>query len=228
VARLFNGQRLIPVIGHACAADELIRVVLRLRPQVVVMDVDLPVEHGIRAISELTRNSGPPPPGVVVLTAMSEDSCVDQAIAAGAKGYVLKGCRPEELTSAVRIVAAGGAMVSPKVATRLLDRISPLLTAAIVSKQPPVRLTQREEEILRLMVTGHSNADIAGRLEITNATVRSHLHHLATKLGVRDRAQVVAYAYRHNLVGLAARFVDKSSTSARLPSGRGPLGRSAC
>ncbi|WP_424644573.1 response regulator [Embleya sp. AB8] len=189
---LLRAEPGITVVGEAADGAEAVRVARELRPDVVVMDIRMPVRDGVSATRELLAG-GPDRPRVLVLTTFDLDEVVDDAIGAGADGFLLKRATPEELVAAIRAVAAGDAVVSPAVARRLFAshaaRVGPDHTRA-------ARLTDREADVLRGMAAGRSNPEIARSLHLSVETVKTHVKHILGKLEVRDRTQAVVWAYR--------------------------------
>jgi DNA-binding NarL/FixJ family response regulator len=189
----------LQVIGEASDGVEAIEEARRLRPDVVLMDVRMPRLDGVEACRRLVDESDTK---VVVLTTFDLDEHLFAAIKAGASGFLLKASPPEELVAAIRAAHAGNALVEPKMTKRLLDEF------ARRPEQPqpgliPDRfsdLTEREVDVLREVVRGASNAEIAERLYISETTVKTHVNHILSKLGVRDRIQAVVLAYDHGLV----------------------------
>lgn len=179
----------IEVIGEACDGADAVRQARQLLPDVVVMDVRMPVQDGITATSALT-----PDTKVLVLTTFHLDEYVISALRAGASGFLLKDVQADKLAEAIRVVAAGDAIVDPVVTRRLLDQFA-RLPARVPPVLPPAGLTPREVDVLRLIARGLSNAEIAAELVLTETTVKTHVHHMLSKLGARDRVQLVIYAY---------------------------------
>jgi DNA-binding NarL/FixJ family response regulator len=177
------------VVGEAGDGAEAVRLAVELTPDVILMDLRMPGTDGVAAITELARRSVPV--RVLVLTTYDTDSYVLPAIEAGATGYLLKDAPRAELLRAVRAAAAGQGVLSPSVATRLMSR---------VRTPAPELLSQRELEVLELVAAGTTNRDAAVRLFISEATVKTHLLHIYTKLGVTDRASAVAEAYNRGLL----------------------------
>jgi DNA-binding NarL/FixJ family response regulator len=177
------------VVGEAGDGAEAVRLAVELKPDVVLMDLRMPGTDGVAAITELARRSVPV--RVLVLTTYDTDSYVLPAIEAGATGYLLKDAPRTELLRAVRAAAQGQGVLSPSVATRLMSR---------VRTPAPELLSQRELEVLELVAAGTTNRDAAVRLFISEATVKTHLLHIYTKLGVTDRAAAVAEAYNRGLL----------------------------
>jgi DNA-binding NarL/FixJ family response regulator len=180
----------IEVVGEACDGADAVRQARRLNPDVVVMDIRMPVQDGISATSLLT-----PDVKVLVLTTFHLDEYVVEALRAGASGFLLKDTEAAKLTEAIRVVAAGDAIVDPAVTRRLLDRFARLGSVPAADAKPLHGLTDRETDVLRLVARGLSNCEIAAELVVTETTVKTHVHHLLTKLGARDRVQLVIYAY---------------------------------
>jgi DNA-binding NarL/FixJ family response regulator len=170
-----------------------------VRPDVTLMDIRMPRLDGIAATAQLcdTKDAGP----VLVLTTFGEDEVLWGAIEAGAAGFVLKDSSAEDLIAAVRAVAGGGAWFDPAVAPRVLDRYRRLVAPAARDAARLDLLTDREHDVLRLMARGATNAEIAERLHVAEATVKSHVGSIFTKLDVRDRAAAIVFAYDHGLVG---------------------------
>jgi len=189
----------IEPVGAAADGEEALALVAAERPDVVLMDLRMPRLDGIEATRRLARTH--PDVGVVALTTYADDETVVQALQAGARGYLTKDAGAEQIQSAVERVAAGEAAIDPAVQRQLL-------TAVQRGEAPPCPeddelpdgLTPREAEVLELIAAGLSNGEIADRLVVSGATVKSHVNHLFAKIGARDRAQAVAYAYQHELV----------------------------
>ncbi|WP_102143853.1 response regulator transcription factor [Mycobacterium hubeiense] len=168
------------------------------RPDVVVMDLRMKHVDGIEATRCVVAGGGPP---VLVLTTFDDDELVSRALRAGASGFVLKDAPAEELIRAVRVVAGGQSYLDPTVTARVLDiyRQAP----AVVAPEIPDELTARELVVLKLIARGHTNAEIAERLGISNVTVKSHIGRIFAKLNLRDRAAAIVYAYDRGLVTAA-------------------------
>jgi DNA-binding NarL/FixJ family response regulator len=195
---LLDAEDDVEVVGEAEDGDRAIDLCLRTRPDVVLMDVRMPVLDGVAATERLLRMAGADAPKVLILTTFDLDEHVYAALRAGASGFLLKDTPPEDLVHAIRVVAAGEALLAPSVTRRLI--------ATFVSQTPraPVAplegLTDRELEVLRLMARGLSNAEIAGELFLGETTVKTHVGRVLTKLDVRDRVQAVVRAYESGLV----------------------------
>ncbi len=188
----------IEVSGVAADGEEVLELVASRRPDVVLMDLRMPRLDGVEATRRLAESD--PGVGIVALTTYADDETVIAALQAGARGYLTKDAGAEELLAAIRRVAAGEAALDPAVQRHLVAAVAGAEEAASEPELPD-QLTPREVEVLRLIADGLSNAEIAERLVVSAATVKSHINHLFAKIGARDRAQVVAYAYRKGLVG---------------------------
>ena len=187
----------IEVVGEAEDGAEAVELALRADPDVILMDVRMPKVDGVEATRRLTASGSRA--RVVILTTFDLDEYVHEAIRAGASGFLLKDVQPAQLVDAVRVVAAGEALLAPTVTRRLLDRFA----RTLADERPPPsleELTARELEILRLVASGRSNAEIAEQLVVSEATVKTHVSSVLRKLGVRDRVQAVVLAYDAGLV----------------------------
>jgi len=189
----------LQVVGEASDGVEAIEEANRLHPDVVLMDVRMPRLDGVEACRRLVEESQTK---VVVLTTFDLDEHLFAAVRAGASGFLLKASPPEELVAAIRAAHAGNALVEPKMTKRLLDEFARRPDAPPAGHIPDrfADLTEREVDVLREMVRGASNAEIAERLYISETTVKTHVNHILSKLGVRDRIQAVVLAYDHGLV----------------------------
>jgi DNA-binding NarL/FixJ family response regulator len=188
----------IEVAGEAADGLAAIELARRLKPDVLLMDIRMPTLDGIEATRRLAREQ--PAVKVLVLTTYSADAYVYEALRAGAAGFLLKMDSPPRLVDAVRVVAAGEALLAPEITRRLIDRY---VTGAPPGRPAPpdlARLTAREREVLTLIARGLSNTEIAGKLYLGEGTVKTHVVRILAKLGLRDRVQVVVYAYEHQLV----------------------------
>jgi DNA-binding NarL/FixJ family response regulator len=185
----------IEVVGEAGNGAEAVEVATEHAPDVVLMDIRMPVMDGIEATRRLPRQK------VLILTTFGVDDYIIAALRAGASGFLLKDAPTAKVVEAVRAVAAGDAVLSPAVTRQLLDQVGRRLPAA-VSQAPEglAQLTDREREVLRMLAAGLTNAEIAGVLVVSEATVKSHVSNLLGKLGLRDRVQAVIYAYETRLI----------------------------
>jgi DNA-binding NarL/FixJ family response regulator len=200
----------IEVVGEAGDGEDAVRQAGRLRPDVVLMDIQMPIMDGIRATERICAQGGA---RVLVLTTFHLDEHVVGALRAGASGFLLKDAEAATLTEAIRVVHAGDAIVAPAVTRRLLDRFAHQLddhpSAGLAAQSGTSRpellalLTERESQVLGLLSRGLSNAEIAAELVISTATVKTHVHHLLDKLGARDRVQLVVLAHDAGLAGAA-------------------------
>jgi DNA-binding NarL/FixJ family response regulator len=189
----------LQVVGEAGDGAEAVELTGRLRPDVVVMDVRMPVLDGVAATRRIV--SAGVPSRVVVLTTFDLDEYAFAALQAGASGFLLKNTEPAELVAAIRTVARGDAVVAPRVTRRLLETFAAQLPSADRTADPRLaRLTDREREVLVQVATGRSNAEIAAELTLSELTVKTHVGRILTKLELRDRTQAAVLAYRERLV----------------------------
>jgi DNA-binding NarL/FixJ family response regulator len=190
---ILDAKEDMEVVGEAADGAEAVALTERERPDVVLMDVRMPDMDGIEATRRIVSSGSPA--RVVVLTTYDIDEFVFAALRAGASGFMLKDVRPPDLVEAIRIVARGDALLAPSVTRRLLDRFA----GALPDGAPPPgdldELTEREREVLRFVALALSNAEIAARLHLTEATVKTHVSSVLRKLGLRDRVQAVVFAY---------------------------------
>jgi DNA-binding NarL/FixJ family response regulator len=191
----------LAVVGEAGDGQQALEQVRRLQPDVVLMDIRMPLMDGVTATRHITGADRDSSARVLVLTTFDLDEYIVEALRAGASGFLLKDVPADDLVAAIRVVAAGDAIVAPSVTKRLLDRFASRLPAA---NAPTPRelgsLTDRELEVLRLVARGMSNAEIARELFVSETTVKTHVGHLLTKLNLRDRVQAAVYAYETGLV----------------------------
>ena len=194
---IFHEEADIKVIGEAADGGEAVVVAARLRPDVILMDVRMPRVDGLEATRRI--NASDSPPRVVILTTFDLDEYVYEALKAGACGFLLKDAGADELVRAVRVAAAGDALLAPSVTRRLIARFS----GRVVDRAQAAALkslTDREREVLNLIARGMSNGEIAKRLFLGETTVKTHVAHLLDKLDLRDRVQAVVVAYESGLV----------------------------
>jgi len=188
----------IEVAGEAANGAEAVALAARERPDVVLMDVRMPVLDGIEATRLVTAES--PSTKVIILTTFDLDEYVYDGLRAGASGFLLKDTPPADLLAAVRVVAAGDALLAPAVTRRLIEEFTKRPAPTATPARLLDTLTEREREILVLVARGLSNAELAERLYISHATAKTHVSRLLTKLGARDRAQLVMLAYETQAV----------------------------
>jgi DNA-binding NarL/FixJ family response regulator len=194
---MLDAQADIEVVGEAASGKEVLGQIRDCDPDVVVMDIQMPEMDGIETTQRLV--SAGSRAAVLVLTTFDLDEYVYRALAAGASGFLLKDGTSEQLATAVRTVAAGQAMLAPVITRRLIaDYCRPRPPEA---GGAPTVLSDRELDVVRELAQGRSNAEIAQRMFLSEATVKSHIARILTKLGLRDRVQIVIYAYEHGLVG---------------------------
>ena len=199
---LLRRDKDIAVVGEASTGDEAVRTARAARPDVVLMDIRMPGLDGIAATRQIVADPGLRECRVVILTTFETDEYVFAALAAGASGFLTKEVEPEGLRRAVRVVAAGEALLSPSVTRRVVTQFAHRPPAAPAGGDDRLAvLTAREREVVRLVATGLSNEDIARELVISPLTAKTHITRAITKLGVRDRVQLVIVAYEDGLVG---------------------------
>ena len=186
----------ITVVGEASGGREAVRVVRATRPDVVCMDLRMSEGDGLTATREIVAERQDSGPAVLVVTTFDMDADVFGALEAGADGFILKDCEPEELVDAVRRLASGYGLVDQSVTRRVIAEFARRRAPEPVT-QEAAQLTVREREIVQLLAQGMSNAEIAAQLVVETSTVKSHLTRLMTKIGARDRVQTVVWAYRN-------------------------------
>lgn len=199
LAGLLGAADDIEVVGTAADGAQAVEITRESHPDVVVMDIRMPVLDGIEATRRITAAPDLRDVRVLVLTTFDADEYVYAALRAGASGFLLKDARSETLIEAVRVIAAGDALLAPAATRALIERFGKATDAPVAP--PEVRaLTGRETEVLRLIARGLSNSEIAQELVISPATAKTHVSHVMTKLGARDRAQLVAWAFEWGVV----------------------------
>ncbi|MFZ5825989.1 MAG: response regulator [Bacillota bacterium] len=201
LAGLLNRNPDMEVVGEAENGEQALKFVAELDPDVVLMDVRMPVMDGVAATRELTRRGVRA--GIIILTTFDDDEYIFEGLAAGARGYLLKDAEYDELSQAIRTVAKGEALLQPQITSRVLKEFSRL--SGLASNRPKAQplaepLTEREMEVLRLLASGATNQDIAEKLYIGLGTVKHHVRAIFGKLGARDRVQAVLLAQELNLV----------------------------
>jgi DNA-binding NarL/FixJ family response regulator len=184
----------LTVVGEAADGAEAVALAAAERPDVVLMDIRMPVMDGLAATRQLAA-SGPHAPKVVILTTFDLDDYVYEALRSGATGFLLKDAPRADLIAAVRVAAAGDALLAPSVTRRLIEAFAARPAAVTPSPSRLASLTPRERDILMLVARGLSNTEIASDLVVSEATVKTHVGHLLAKLGLRDRVQAVILAY---------------------------------
>jgi DNA-binding NarL/FixJ family response regulator len=191
----------LTIVGEAADGAAGVEAARRLQPDVVLMDIRMPGMDGIQATRVLAGPGVENPTKVLILTTFGLDEYVVEALRAGASGFLLKDAPPEDLVEAIRIVAAGEALLAPSITRRLLDRIASRLPPARENAIPALsELTERELEVLKLLARGLSNAEIADKLVVSETTVKTHVSRVLAKLEIRDRVQAVILCYETGLV----------------------------
>ncbi|MFF0153011.1 response regulator [Micromonospora sp. NPDC005203] len=197
---VLGSQPDLEVVGEAIDGADALRVLARTEADVVVMDIRMPTMDGVEATRQLCAGRPAGPPRVLVLTTFDTEADAFAALQAGASGFLLKNVPPEELLAAIRVVAQGDSVVAPSITRRLLDRFAGQLGAAPSVDPRLTQLTEREREVLLLVAQGLSNAEIAARVHVAEATVKTHVGRILAKLQLRDRVQAVVLAYESGLV----------------------------
>lgn len=193
LVELLAGDPSIEIVGEASTGREAVDRCRRLGPDVVLMDIRMPDLDGIAATRELT--GAVPGVRVLILTTFEQDDSVFGALRAGASGFLVKRTRPEELIAAVHTIAAGDSLLSPSITRRVIDRMAQQPSPDLADKARLDDLTPRERDVLELLARGLSNREVAAELVVEESTVRTHTKRILTKLGLRDRVQVVIFAY---------------------------------
>ncbi len=188
----------IVVVGEAADGDQAVAAARRTRPDLVLLDIRMPGLDGLEAARRILALESPPK--VVMLTTFDLDEYVYAALSAGASGFLLKNVSPETLVSSLRMIAAGDALLAPSVTRRLVERFARRDAMSAELASAITTLTERELAVLRLLGRGLSNAELAGQLYVSEATIKTHVAHVLAKLGLRDRVQAALLAYEHGLV----------------------------
>ncbi|ATL67276.1 response regulator [Nocardia terpenica] len=189
----------LTVVGEAGTGGEAVRLTRQLRPDVVLMDIRMPVMDGLEAMRHIASD-GADGPHVLIVTTFDQDEHVFRALRSGAGGFILKDSPPEQLLHAIRVVAGGDALLTPSITRRMISAFARQPTAPDPRPDALAALTDREREVLRHIAAGCSNAEIGTALHVSVATVKTHVGRLLTKLGARDRAQLVVFAYESGAV----------------------------
>jgi DNA-binding NarL/FixJ family response regulator len=197
--KLLEGVPEFDVVGEAADGAEAVELCRRSRPDVVLMDVRMPVLDGIEATRRILSGPGRST-RVLMLTTFGLDEVVFDALRAGASGFLLKDAPPEELVAAIKVVASGDALLSPGVTRSVVEEFARLSPVRVDEPPGLDRLTPREREILLLIAQGRSNGEIRAELVLSDATVKTHVTHILAKLGLRDRVQAVIFGYEAGLV----------------------------
>ncbi|SFS07141.1 two component transcriptional regulator, LuxR family [Agrococcus baldri] len=198
LSMILESQDGLEVVGTALDGEQAVARTRELRPDVVLMDIRMPVLDGVSATAAIRREAPEPPPHVIVLTTIRQDKAVVDALRAGASGFLLKDARSEFLVQSIRAVVDGQQVIAPAETFDLLRAFAPVRPApdtAILAE-----LTERERELFALAARGLSNAEIAKRLWVAETTVKTHMRAILTKLGVASRVQLIALAYEHRLI----------------------------
>jgi len=198
--RMILGAAGIPVVAEAADGAQAVAAVLKHRPDVVLMDIRMPEMDGLEATRRILASQAGSVCRIIILTTFDLDQYVYAALTMGASGFLLKDVSPEQLVAAVRLVRAGDALLAPSITRRLIKQFAPRPSTPTAHGDLS-GLTPRELEVLRLMARGLSNAELAGQLTLSEATVKTHVARILAKLGLRDRVQAVVLAYE---TGLAA------------------------
>jgi len=201
--RLILNSAGIPVVAEAADGKEAIAAVLKHRPDVVLMDIRMPVMDGLEATRRILESRPGQDVRVIMLTTFDLDQYVYAALAAGASGFLLKAVSPEHLVAAVLLVRTGDALLAPSITRRLVERFAPRPGGPALPGRDLSVLTPREHEVLGLIARGMSNAELASALTLSEATVKTHVARILAKLDLRDRVQAVVLAYQTGLISPA-------------------------
>jgi DNA-binding NarL/FixJ family response regulator len=203
--RLILNAAGIPVVAEAADGRQAVAAAAKYRPDVVLMDIRMPEMDGLEATRHIlaSARAGDRVPLIIILTTFDLDKYVYSALAQGASGFLLKEVTPEHLVAAVRLVRTGDALLAPSITRRLVSRFAPTSASPSVAGRDLAMLTPREREVLALIARGLSNAELAAALTLSEATVKTHVARILTKLDLRDRVQAVVLAYETGLVSPA-------------------------
>ncbi|WP_127359365.1 response regulator [Actinacidiphila soli] len=190
----------IEVVAEAADGEQALEAVRRTRPDLVLMDIRMPGIDGLEATRRILSGAVTDPPRVIILTTFDLDRYVYAALTAGASGFLLKDVTPEHLVAAVRLVRSGDALLAPAITRRLVERFASRGTQAATLHRDLAALTPRELEVLQSLARGLSNAELAARFRLSEATVKTHVARILAKLRLRDRAQAVVVAYETGLI----------------------------
>jgi DNA-binding NarL/FixJ family response regulator len=202
--RMILGAAGIPVVAEAADGGQAVAAVLKHRPDVVLMDIRMPEMDGLEATRRILAAPAGRDCRIIILTTFDLDQYVYAALTAGASGFLLKDVTPEQLVAAVRMVRSGDALLAPSITRRLVERFAPRAPTRPAVHADLSELTPRELEVLRLLARGLSNAELATELTLSEATVKTHVGRILTKLQLRDRVQAVVLAYETGLAGPGA------------------------
>ena len=196
---LLEAEPDIQVVGEAEDGAVAVSAVRSLKPDVVLMDIQMPVMDGLEATRHIVAGQRQVPTRVLILTTFERDEYIFESLRSGASGFILKNAPPEDLINAIRVVAEGNALLAPSVTRRIITEFTKKPVPKTYEEEIK-RLTEREIEVLRLVARGKTNEEIAGELVIGEATVKTHVSNVLTKLVLRDRVQAVVFAYESGLV----------------------------
>ncbi|MFC1903083.1 response regulator [Chloroflexota bacterium] len=200
---LLEAEPDIQVVGEAEDGAIAVSAVRSLKPDIVLMDIQMPVMDGLEATRHIVAEQSKVPTRVLILTTFERDEYIFESLRSGASGFILKNAPPEDLINAIRVVAKGNALLAPSVTQRIIAEFAKKPVPKTY-KEETKRLTEREIEVLRLVARGKTNEEIAGELVIGEATVKTHVSNVLTKLDLRDRVQAVVFAYESGLVQLGS------------------------
>ncbi|MGH9090645.1 MAG: response regulator [Acidimicrobiales bacterium] len=199
--RMILGAAGIDVVAEAADGTQAVAAVSEHRPDVVLMDIRMPEMDGIEATKKILSDPSAEQTRIIILTTFDLDEYVYAALAAGASGFLLKEVSPEQLVAAVMLVRSGDALLAPSITRRLVERFTaPLAEPPVIAEGDLSMLTPRELEVLRLLARGLSNSELAAELYVSEATAKTHVAHILTKLNLRDRVQAVVVAYKSGIV----------------------------